>query len=540
MGGGLSESAGLVRMGAGSGFRRGWPDAFPARQAVRSHGGDRTLYHLPSPGSLVRRRFGYRLRLAAAVLLVVLPAHRLAGQTSTPEQQLRQLLTALPQPGVACSALIVDLETGATLCDVEAGRRLIPASNAKLLVIAAAIDHLGPDFAFRTVLARQGDDLVLVGDGDPALGDEKVARAGGETPDSVLYRWADRLLAAGITTVAGDLVIDESVFDDQFIHPTWEPADLDKWYAAPVGGLNFNDNCVDVTIWPAEVAGAPVLWESVPKFDLLELDNRCKSGGQGKPIIHRPNASFRLVISGRCPKRWEFPAVPAPDPGLLTASALRTALAERGVTIGGTIARRRVRLPNGDLPASCQILSEQVTPLADVLARTGQDSQNLFAECLLKRLGYEWAQRTGQADPHGSWANGRAALEEFLRRATGSSSPAVPADGSGLSRESRVASADMVAVLRYMHRHPQRQLLVDSLSLAGHNGSLRKRMKNLSGTVHAKTGYLRGVRTLSGYVVTPKGRWRAFSVLFNGFKGGSAPYNKIHDQVCHILAQDLR
>ena len=452
--------------------------------------------------------------------------------------ELRGLLTSLPKTGALCSARIVDLETGQTLCEVNPENQLVPASNAKIFPIAAAIDQLGPEFAFRTVLARQGDDLVVIGSGDPALGDAKVAEALGEPADAVFSQWADRLQELGLTAIAGDLVIDESIFDDQLTHPTWEENDLKKWYAAPVGGLNYNDNCIDMTVWPAPTTGAPVLWEVVPKNDLIEVDNRCKSGHKGNPIIDRPKPTFRYVVSGGCTKRSEFPSVAVPDPGLLAASALRTALADRGISIAGDIQRRRVRLPDGSLPPDCRVLAEHSTALSQVLVRTGRDSQNLFAECLMKRLGYEWARRHNQPNPQGSWDTGRAAIGELLAKAGRTAQPPVVADASGLSRDNRASAADLLAVLEYMYRHPQRQLFVDSLSVAGENGSMRKRLKDLGGTIHAKTGYLRGVRTLSGYAVTPQGRWRAFSVLFNGFKGGSAPLNKVHDEVCRILATD--
>ena len=224
---------------------------------------------------------------------------------------------------------------------------------------------------------------------------------------------------------------------------------------------------------------------------------------------------------------------------MLTAGALRTALADRGITISGQIRRRRLRRPGGDLPRDCQVVADQVTPLPVVLARAGKNSQNMFAECLMKRLGYEWALGRGQADPQGTWQTGRAAMSEFLARVGADPGRVTIADGSGLSRANRTSAADLVAVLRYMYGHPHRDLFVASLSQAGTDGTLGKRLAGLPGRVHAKTGYLRGTRTLAGYAITPQGRWRAFAVLFNGFKGGAAPYNEIHDKVCLLLVNDV-
>ncbi len=486
---------------------------------------------------LHRNRFQMPTRACLLLFLVMPPAPSAAGDSAAGER-IARLLANLPHAGVECSACVVDLETGELIASLDPLSPILPASSAKVIVLAAAVDMLGPDFAFRTVLARRGPDLVVVGDGDPALGDVRVAEALGQPADAVFDRWAGALRGQGITVIPGDLLIDDSMFDTEFVHPGWEAGDLKKWFAAPVGALNCNDNCVDITIKPAPRAGEPVLWESVPKCDLIEIVNRCTSGGKGNALIDRPEAELQFVVSGSCTKRWPFPPIPAPDPGMLTAGALRTGLAERGITVTGQIRRQRVRTAAGTLPPDCPIVAEHATPLPLALARTGKDSQNMFAECLLKRIGYEWSRRRGDPDPQGSWSTGRAAVNDFLMRVGADPRRVVVADGSGLSRQNRSSAADLTAVLSYLYSHPHRDLFVDSLSLAGTDGTLRKRMRDVPGRVHAKTGYLRGTRTMAGYVVTPGGHWRAFAVLFNGFKGGAAPYNDIHDRICRALASD--
>ncbi|MCH8879036.1 MAG: D-alanyl-D-alanine carboxypeptidase, partial [Planctomycetes bacterium] len=113
----------------------------------------------------------------------------------------------------------------------------------------------------------------------------------------------------------------------------------------------------------------------------------------------------------------------------------------------------------------------------------------------------------------------------------------VIADGSGLSRDNRASARQIVQILRHVYMDSDGgSLFIDSLSLNATRGTLRKRMKDIPGRVMAKTGYMRGVRSLSGYVrATPK-EWYAFSVLFNEIPGGTAPYNRIHDDVCRALA----
>jgi len=466
--------------------------------------------------------------------LLLLPCPTAPGQLAT-ETSLRHLFAKLPDPAAVAGVAVIDLGTGNPVFLHNADRPLIPASTMKVFVMAAGITELGENFTFETSLAMSGSDLILIGDGDPAFGDEKVHRGRGESITADLERWADVLLGQG-TRAVQNLVLDESIFDEQRLHPSWEPADLDNWFAAPVGALNFNDNCVDITLTPAKKPNMPVLVSVRPEASLIEVLNRCKSGGKGDPVLRHLPASFQYVVSGRCNKPWALSPVTFPDPGLLFADAFRQVLIRKGIRVDGEIRRGRVRLPDGSIPASITILDRKQTPLADVLRRIGKDSQNLFAECLLKRTGYPWAKHHGQPDPQGTWASGASAIRETVRRAGIDADSFVAADGSGLSRDNRCTARQLAAVLCWMHRQPGAALFRESLSVAGVDGSLRKRLKDVRGQVYSKTGTMRGVRALAGFVYAPDGRAYAFAAIFNGYKGGSAPYKEIQDRLCRTLA----
>ena len=114
----------------------------------------------------------------------------------------------------------------------------------------------------------------------------------------------------------------------------------------------------------------------------------------------------------------------------------------------------------------------------------------------------------------------------------------VAADGSGLSRDNRASAAQLVQVLRRMYLDTKvGHLFIESMSLNATDGTLRKRMKDIPARVRAKTGYLKGIRSLSGYVMAGEDRWYAFSVIFNNIPGGTAPYNRIHDNICRALIE---
>ncbi len=474
-----------------------------------------------------------------STVLCTTPAQILA----TPQDlanELRQSLSSLPHKQVSVAASVIDLRTDQPVYGYNADAPMVPASNMKIFVMAAALELLGPNFQFETVLGTDGRDLLVIGDGDPAFGDEKLHELHGERITSDFERWADSLLSRGITQVNGDLVIDESIFDDQWVHPSWEQADLDNWYAAPVGGLNFNDNCLDITVWPAKERNAPALVSVVPENTLTLIVNQCRSGGQGEPVLHHPFDSFEYRVSGRCRSRHRFESVSIRDPGLLFADSMRMVLAKRGVRVNGQIRRATVRGTNGGPSPSFKLIGRRVTSLPEVLARVGKDSQNLFAECLLKRTGYEFRRRQGAPHAQGSWPLGGEAIHAVLDHLGIESSGLIVADGSGLSRANRCTAEQLAATLARTVRRPGGELLYHNLSVAGVDGSLHKRLKDAPGRIHAKTGTMRGIRTLAGFVSGDDGPRYAFAVMFNNYPGSSAPYKERQDRICRALLQAAR
>lgn len=449
--------------------------------------------------------------------------------------RLRATLSRLPHAQTVCGACVIDLRTGQAVFNVNADAPLVPASTMKVFSMVAALVELGPGFAFETTLATDGRRLYVIGDGDPGFGDERIHTAKRETIYAPFDRWAQKLNSMGFADFPDGLIIDESIFDSQFIHPTWEAEDLGKWYAAPVGGLNLNDNCVDLTATPTR-PGDLVAVSVRPENPRIEIRNNCRTG-QGEPVLRHAFGSFEYRLEGRTAKPWPFGAVAFPDPGLLFAESLRAHLGRSGVRVAGEISRERIRLPDGTIPAGLTVIETHRTALADCLARAGKNSQNLFAECLLKRAGYAMSLKSGAAPAVGSWETGAAAVARIVGTAGIDAAGLRVADGSGLSRENTCTARQLASILAWSNGQPFRQMLHDSLAEAGVDGSLRKRLKNLDGRIHAKTGTMRGIRTLAGYVDADSGPRYAFAIMFNNYKGGSAPYKEIQDRFCRVLAE---
>src|SRR5205814_1644086 len=131
--------------------------------------------------------------------------------------------------------------------------------------------------------ARRGDDLVVIGGGDPAFGDPRLAESRKESVTAVFHRWAESMRTAGMTHIRGALLFDDSIFDSQHVHPHWPADQLLTWYEAPIGGLNLSDNCVTITAAPTQ-PGQPAKLGMTPANTAIELVNRTTTSSSTHPV----------------------------------------------------------------------------------------------------------------------------------------------------------------------------------------------------------------------------------------------------------------
>jgi D-alanyl-D-alanine carboxypeptidase/D-alanyl-D-alanine-endopeptidase (penicillin-binding protein 4) len=417
-------------------------------------------------------------------------------------------------PGATVSARIIELPSRRELYARQADRPMMPASNMKLVTTATALDGFGPDATFPTRLAVGGEDLYLIGSGDPGLGDSVIAGWYHQKPLDRFAPFAKALRDRGRTHLTGTLYYDDRAFDDQWTHPSWSKSFREFWYAAPVSGLNFDDNCIDVTVHPT-APGEPVTFDVMPPTAAIKIVNHCITSNKQAPAIKRGAGPTEYILSGTCAARAELQSKPIETPGYFTADALKTYLASQGITIDGPIRRAPQRFTNqGEV-----IATTTTAPMALLIKRVNKTSQNFVAECLAKESGERYRQQ--HPDFSGtSWQGGEAAAHAFLNRNNIADAEVFrAADGSGLSRDNRVTAAMLTDRLAVMYIHPQAQAFRESLPIAGVDGTLKKRLSEIKGQVKAKTGSIGGVRTLSGYTTLPDGRTLAFSFLCNNIEG---------------------
>ncbi|MEX0774338.1 MAG: D-alanyl-D-alanine carboxypeptidase/D-alanyl-D-alanine-endopeptidase [Phycisphaeraceae bacterium] len=422
------------------------------------------------------------------------------------------------------SIQVTDLTTGQTLVSMDADRAVIPASNMKLVTTAAALGTLGPDFVFRTELrlltsdTGDGGAIVLVkGDGDPGFADGKLLEAAGLDVEKLLAAWVDALRKAGVKRLHR-LVIDDRIFEPPAAHRSWPDNQLNAWYCAQVAGLNFHGNCLD--LWPRPGGpGQPAVVRIIPAAPFLSVRNTTRSGASGNFIVGRKAGGNDLSLSGGVKHAAnEAVNITIDDPPLFFARVLAHRLGAAGIPVAD-IARADAQV---DRLGQGQLVHAVQTTLPAVLYRCNKDSQNLFAEALCKRIGHAATKQPG------SWDNGGKAIKAFVGDKVGDAARGlVVSDGSGMSRDNRVTAQLLVALLSAMARDAKLgPAYVQSLSVAGQDGTLHKRLEGLAGEVRGKTGYIAGVSTFSGYWILPEDRPAqrpahvvAFSLLFNDITG---------------------
>jgi serine-type D-Ala-D-Ala carboxypeptidase/endopeptidase (penicillin-binding protein 4) len=421
--------------------------------------------------------------------------------------------------------LAVSLESGERLVDLNASNSMAPASNQKLLTSAAALEWLGPDFRFPTYLLVRGPvrdgvldgDLILFGTGDPTLG---LRNPG--APTGAYAHFIEALRAEGIHEIRGDIIGDGSFFSGDPRRPSWNPDDLNDWFAAPVSALSFNENVVTLRVRPGERAGAPPRILTQPAGADLPIIN------DGMTVASRPSPTLLLVrddpdepieIRGQIHTGggdvWR--SLTVSDPPAFAASILRGTLEGQGIQVGG-IARSVLEheglgsaapARNGSSPART-LAVHRSPPLPDLLDTLNKRSHNLYGELLLFTLG-----RLEGGD--GTFEGGARALTRYLIEVVGVAEEEVHVvDGSGLSRENRSTPEALVATMERMERTPHGELFWASLPEAGNARELNRMHRSAAaGNLRAKTGTIHRTSALSGVVRTVTGEPVLFSIIVN-------------------------
>lgn len=442
-------------------------------------------------------------------VIVVAVVWGLAGGTCAfgdIEAKIGSIVAKQAKKKVVLGVEILRADTGEAVYSHNVHAALTPASNMKLITSSAAVNLLGADFKFTTKVGMAGETLVLIGGGDPLLGDALTDEKYGRKPGWLIDDIVNKLKSSGVTKIK-NIITDTSIFEANSIHPDWPADQLDAWYASQITGLNYNDNCVSVIARPS---GGGMEFSVDPATSYITLVNKTTAKGKQGVWCTRQMGTNTITISGTSVKRPVTMEITIDKPAGLLAFLLAERLPKAGIAVEGQLYQQAVAAN------AVKVLAEYKTPLSDVIARCNKDSLQLAAECLFKTIS---ANATPEKK-NGSWQHGREVIGDYLTKLGVAREEFVIDDGCGLSRKDKLSANAISTVLLAMYRSGQQQMFFESLAVGGEDGTIQKYFKEhkYKGKVLGKTGFIDGVKSFSGICSTEHGEY-LFSILTNRAAG---------------------
>jgi serine-type D-Ala-D-Ala carboxypeptidase/endopeptidase (penicillin-binding protein 4) len=437
--------------------------------------------------------------------------------------------------------VIQSLETGEYFYKRNENKLFVPASDLKLFTTTAALYLLGPEYRFSTNVYMNGTvdgsildgDLVIEGRGDPTIS--------GRFYDNNMFKvyedWADSLSAMGIDEITGNIIGYDDDFDDKPWGKGWR-WDLESyWFEAPSSAVSFNDNVVNINVTTDSKNNAVISIKPDVNYVVINNNVQVIDGDSVSNIdVYREQGTNLVNVFGTIHKGDSVQTfVTVNNPTQYSMVVLKKILMDKGINVKGY----PVDIDAASVPIALNQIKKIFTyyspPFKEIIKVINKNSENFFAEQLLKTIGLE--ERN-----FGSIDNGVDAMQLVLKEMGVNPDNMVIADGSGLSRLNLATPKQIVTLLNYMYKSRYFIPFFNSLPIAGVDGTLGTRMKNTKAAnkVRAKSGYLDAVRSLSGYAFTGDNEPVAFSIIANNFLVPYKLVDNLQDLVCIRLANFRR
>lgn len=490
----------------------------------------------------------------AAVLAVTAFTGAWAQQSGSAGQDaasVRQEVEAIVNGDVFSQAVVgicARTGDGRTILDIDADNMLIPASNMKLISTGTALHALGSGYRYRTGIGYDGNivdgvlvgDIYIIGGGDPTTGSKDSIA---DPVEHTFALWERMIRDAGIEEIDGRVVGSSGdFFTGMTEEPSWMWNDIGTYYGSGATGLMFYENMQSFEVSAGAGPGNPIsIRPSYPQTPWMEFRYDCCTGkaGTGDQLYMytsdlAPVAEVRGTFAvDRKPKRVDCSNK---FPELTCAYRFTEWLEEHGITCSQGASDTRLR--NVLQPDSITVIGHTSSPTLDRIAyETNHDSNNLFAETLLRTLGKELRSE-------GCYDSSYVAVKNVLKDIGVETSHGIRIqDGSGLSRQNLVSPDFFCRYLEAMMSSPCFEEFVESLPSPGGTGTLASNMKNYPAEtkerIKAKSGSMTGVRCYSGYIIPSEGckdDTIIFSIMVNSCTEPTWKVRPLLDRIMGILA----
>ncbi|MEO0128643.1 MAG: D-alanyl-D-alanine carboxypeptidase/D-alanyl-D-alanine-endopeptidase [candidate division WOR-3 bacterium] len=424
--------------------------------------------------------------------------------------------------------IILDLNKDSIIYNYNGEKLLVPASNMKIITTAASLYFLGKEFRYKTCLYLRGTikdkklygDIILQGRGDPYFSLEN------------LERFVDKIKSLGIIEINGGIIIIDDYFTDERLPAGWSWHYLDAKYAPEISALSFNKNVVSVRLRPTNVGELANVY-IYPATGYIKLINRMTTTANSENIIiYRKPEENTIVVDGFINiKNARDINVAVKDPAMFVGEYFKERLIASNIKISNPVSR--IKTYELFLNQTQPLLIDSILSpaLSEIIKETNTESENLYAEILLKTLG---AFRYKE----GSFNSGLNAVKEFLNVCGVDTQNISIWDGSGLSKNNLVSPAALIAVLKFMYNSNLFEDFYNSLPEPG-KGTLKARFNGFSDTLRAKTGAIQATSCLSGYLKIINGQDYAFSMLFNNFTCPTRKITQIQEKIIRSFVEEV-
>lgn len=443
------------------------------------------------------------------VVSTILVLFFLFAEKTFSQTPIERFLGAPAMRGASVSFMIKDITNGKVVHSYDAERELIPASVMKIVTTATALELLGSQFQYETVIMYDGQlkdgvldgNLYICGSGDPTPGSSEL----GGDHDKILLEWIRNIKNAGISSITGSVISDESIFDTEGVSMKWLREDLGNYYGQGSYGLNIFDNAYTLFLQSNQPNSKPEIISSVPDVSFISFQNYLtadKSEKDSACITGFPFSNERYLYGTIPSNRSAYPLKgDIPEPSLFLAQYFTKLLEKDTVKVMGAPSCYRILSQKTEWKPQerKRLTSTSSLPVKELVRITNHVSHNLYADALLKTIGFKYKTD----EKLSSFDKGFRLLKNYWEEKGVSTSSLWMYDGSGLSPSNKLTASFLCELLAYMFTQSSAsKSFIASLPRAGMEGTVSNMLKgsSLQGVARLKSGSMSRVRSYAGYV----------------------------------------
>jgi len=473
--------------------------------------------------------------------MIVFVLYLVTGGVYSVEAQVSGTLKGIIEDGAASSSFfsVVVTDSSGRIIENYNGDKLIrPASVHKLVTSAAYLHLLGPDYIYATTLYGAGEqqgetwrgDILVRGSGDPTINDDFF-----EDPFHLFEEWVQMFNSLGISRIDGNIIGNDSYFDDIPYPRGWEWDDLSYYYGVEINALSFNKNVVNLEVLAdGDIGSVPeIQWFpfNTPFVEFVNEQIITPASTSFNESYRRILGTNTIILRSSLPRGYyETEPLSITHASLFFIDTMKRYLELRGIQVSGQLITDRQHR-NWSEPEYQVLNVHHSVPLREILIEKNQRSNNFYSEMLLKTIAAE------RYATEGSTELGIQAVRQFLHSAGIDTNFVRMRDGSGMAPANLLRANDLNYLLYELKSMNHFEHFFNSLATAGESGTLQYRFQNspIRGKFHGKSGFVSGVRAISGYMTTRHNHDIVVTIVTNNYTQNTGVIDRVHQRILEYL-----